>query len=187
MTVLRLDPLANNHDAWQDGTGVASTTGGVQILTGTYWGGMLLPAVALGATDIINSATLYYKPVNTTHDSPKVTWYAQATDNAGVFTTANNDISSRSRTTASVSDIATDIGTANYRAIDIKALISEVLARAGWASGNNIALIGDAIDSACDLLIQGYESGTPGWYVEIDYTPAAAAAVKMNHYRRLRS
>jgi hypothetical protein len=43
------------------------------------------------------------------------------------------------------------------------------LRAAGWASGNNIALIADA-SAAADIWILSYDSGSGIWYVEIDYT-----------------
>jgi type IV pilus assembly protein PilY1 len=169
MTTITLNPSASNHDASQDGSGVVTLTGEVKATAGTHWIGLLLPGVTVPVGATINSATLYYKPYNTTHDDPALNWYGEAADNAAAFTTTSSSISSRSRTTAVTGDTATGIGTGSYRSVDVTAQVDEVTSRSGWASGNNIGLIGDAA-AAADIWINSYDTGANVWYVEIDYT-----------------
>lgn len=171
MTLLTVNPSASNHDAHQAGTAM-TLTGNVQATAGTHWMGLLLPAVGIVAGATINSATLYYRAVNMTHDDPDLNWYAQAADSAGVFTTTASDISDRPRTTAVTQDTATGIGTGAYRSVNITSQIAEVIGRGGWASGNNIALIGDARSASADLYIISQDTGGNVWYVEINYTAA---------------
>ena len=134
-------------------------------------------SVPAGAT--INSATLYYKSTSTSHDDPAINWHAQDSDNAAVFTTTDNDIVDRPRTSASVYDSATGIGTTSYRAVTITSLISAVTGRAGWVSGNNIALIADG-QTGVDLWFAAYDTGSNIWYVEIDYTAVTPVTVTLN-------
>jgi hypothetical protein len=169
MTTITINPSASNHDASQDGTGAVTLTGYLVATAGTHWLGLLLPGVTVPVGATINSATLYYKPYSTTRDDPGFNWYAEASDSASVFTTTGSSISSRSRTTAVTGDTATNIGTGSYRTVDVTAQVDEVTTRAGWASGNNIALIADA-SGAADIWILSYDSGSGIWYVEIDYT-----------------
>jgi hypothetical protein len=169
MTTITLNPSASNHDASQDGSGVVTLTGELKATAGTHWIGLLLPGVTVPVGATINSATLYYKPFSTTRDDPGFNWYAEAADNASVFTTTGSSISSRSRTTAVTGDTATNIGTGSYRTVDVTAQVDEVTTRTGWASGNNIVLIADAT-AAADIWILSYDSGSGIWYVEIDYT-----------------
>jgi hypothetical protein len=169
MTTITLNPSASNHDASQDGSGVVTLTGEIKATAGTHWAGLLLPGVTVPVGATINSATLYYKPYSTARDDPGFNWYAEAADNASVFTTTGSSISSRSRTTAVTGDTATNIGTGSYRTVDVTAQVDEVTTRAGWASGNNIVLIADAT-AAADIWILSYDSGSGIWYVEIDYT-----------------
>jgi hypothetical protein len=169
MTTITLNPSASNHDASQDGTGAVTLTGYLVATAGTHWLGLLLPGVTVPVGATINSATLYYKPYSTTRDDPGFNWYGEAADNASVFTTTGSSISSRSRTAAVTGDTATNIGTGSYRTVDVTAQVNEVTTRAGWASGNNIALIADA-SAAADIWILSYDSGSGIWYVEIDYT-----------------
>ena len=85
-----------------------------------------------------------------------------------------------------MTDTATGIGTTNYRQVVITSLIAEVAARPGWASGNNMALIGDC-GVACTLEFGTYDNaGVGAWYVEINYTTGGGVPVKMATYRRRR-
>jgi len=178
MTTVTIDPSASAHDAWETGPGVVTLTGEVRVSAGTAWGGLLLPGVAVPKSPSSLTATLYYQASATSHDSPGHTWYAQAADSAAAFTTTTSDISSRTRTTASVADSATDIGNTTYRSVDVSSLISEVVGRSGWASGNNIALIADG--GSGDLWIRSYDGGTGVWYVVIEYTSSSPQTVALN-------
>ncbi|HMT21482.1 MAG TPA: hypothetical protein PKE20_09610 [Promineifilum sp.] len=168
MTTVTINPSASNHDARQ-ASGPVTLTGTMTIVGASQWLGLLLPSVAVPFGSNINSATLYYKATSTSHDDPAINWYAQNADTAAVFATTDNDIVDRPRTTAFVADSASAIGTSAYRAINITPLIAAVTARAGWASGNNIALIADGL-TGVDLWIASYDTGSNVWYVEIDYT-----------------
>jgi hypothetical protein len=168
MTTVTINPSASNHDARQ-ASGPVTLTGTMTIVGASQWLGLLLPSVGVPFGSNINSATLYYKATSTSHDDPAINWYAQNADTAAVFATTDNDIVDRPRTTAFVADSASAIGTSAYRAINITPLIAAVTARAGWASGNNIALIADGL-TGVDLWIASYDTGSDIWYVEIDYT-----------------
>jgi hypothetical protein len=186
MTTITLNPSASNHDASQDGAGVVTLTSELKATAGTHWIGLLLPGVTVPVGATINSATLYYKPYSTARDDPGFNWYAEAADNASVFTTTGSSISSRSRTTAVTGDTATNIGTGSYRTVDVTAQVDEVTTRAGWASGNNIVLIADASDAAADIWILSYDSGSGIWYVEIDYTATSVHPHGISQWRRWR-
>ena len=168
MTLLTVNPSASNHDAKQ-ATSAMTLTGVVSVAGASQWAGLLLPGVTVPAGATVNSATLYYKATSTVHDTPALVWYAQDVDSAAAFTTTDNNIDTRPRTAAGTSDSATDIGTAAYRAVDVTAQIAAVVGRGGWASGNNIALLGDG-QTGVDLWIASWDTGTDVWYVEIDYT-----------------
>ena len=168
MTLLTVNPSASNHDAKQ-ATSAMTLTGVVSVVGAAQWAGLLLPGVTVPAGATVNSATLYYKATSTAHDIPALVWYAQDVDSAAAFTTTDNNIDTRPRTAASTSDSATDIGTAAYRTVDVTAQIAAVVGRGGWASGNNIALLGDG-QTGVDLWIASWDTGTDVWYVEIDYT-----------------
>lgn len=188
MTLLTINPSASSHDGREASGGAMTLTSNIVLTSSLHWAGLILPNVTVPPGSTINAATkLYYKSWDAARDDPDIIWYAQDADDAAVLTTTNFDITNRTRTTASVTDSATAIGTSSYRQINIQSLIAEVVARGGWASGNDIALIGDA-QGGCTLEIATYDIGSSIWYVEIDYTAPASsgAAPKAIYYARMR-
>lgn len=184
MPVLTINPSASAHDAREVGTGDMTLTGNIALTAAAHWAGLYLPNVTVPPGATINAATrLFYMSGDAGRQDPALNWYAHDTDNAGVFTTTNSNISTRTLTTAVVSDVASNIGTSAYRAVSIASLIAEVVARPGWASGNGIALIGDA-QSGCLLEIAAFDIGSNVWYVEIDYT-AGGLVTRTMHYARM--
>lgn len=188
MTLLTFAPSATNHDAWQGNSAVMTLTGEIRVASGVASGGFLLTNANIPAGANITSATIFYQAIVGTHDSPDQDWYAEATDHAAVFTTTAGNIGNRQRTTAVTNDTATDIGTTGYRAVNITSQIAEVTARAGWAAGNNIALIAKGLGASANLWIHSYDSGGSTWYVEINYTEAGANNLpqKTMYYTRLK-
>ena len=72
--------------------------------------------------------------------------FGQAADNAGTFTSTTSDISSRTKTTASVSWVMPSFVTigdrlAAQKTPDLKTVVQEIVDRAGWASGNAMVVI----------------------------------------------
>ncbi len=79
-------------------------------------------------------------------ETTALTIHAQAADNASVFTASLNNLIARSLTTAFVTWAPTEWGTVGergplQRTPDLSGLVSEVVARPGWASGNAIAFL----------------------------------------------
>ena len=71
-------------------------------------------------------------------------FYGQASDDAAVFSSSAYDISSRSRTAASVSwnDVAPWVAVHEaYQSSDLTPIIQEIVNRPGWSSGHSLALI----------------------------------------------
>ena len=89
---------------------------------------------------------------------------AEAADDALTFSTATNDLSSRPRTSASVSwnpQAWTEVGERGpvQRTADISLLLQEVMSRPGWVSGNAVSLLisgsgrrtAEAFDTAAEV------------------------------------
>ncbi len=104
---------------------------------------------------------------------------AQAADNAGPFTTATGDVSSRPRTAAatswpSVAGWAT-IGEAgaSQRTPDLGAAVQEVVRRAGWTRGNALVLI---VTGAGHRTARAFEaSSAQAPLLHVEYRAAAAS------------
>lgn len=101
-------------------------------------------AVPKNAT--IVSAEIEFR-VNTTNSAAaSMTVYGQAADNASTFTSTNSDISSRTKTTASVAWNSLPnpaVGQA-LKTPDLKTVVQEIVNRSSWASGNAMAFIIEA-------------------------------------------
>ena len=163
MTTATLYPTESASDAWESGAGAVTLTAEVKMTAGTAWGGLTFYLSSMPSN--VTAVTLYYKAAATSHDSPDINWYAQA-GTGSLFTTGTNNVSGRTRTTAVTQDTATDIGTSNYRSVNITSQIAEL----GNVSGY-ISLIADARTGNCDVWISSYDSaGGTAWYVVFTYT-----------------
>ena len=94
----------------------------------------------------IVSADIQFKVDETTSEATTLVFQAQAADNASTFTTASQNISSRARSTASVSWNppawnVIDEGGPGERTPELSSVVQEIVNRAGWSSGNAMVFI----------------------------------------------
>jgi hypothetical protein len=97
-----------------------------------------------GATII--DATVQFQSDEANTGVTDLTIQAEAVDSAATFTTADNNISSRTRTTAAVAWspppwASPGLAGADQRTPNIAPVIQEIVDRSGWASGNSLAII----------------------------------------------
>ncbi len=106
--------------------------------------------VPAGAT-ILNAYIEFETDETANLDPISLTLRGQAADNPGTFTSTAYNISSRTRTTASVAWSPATWSTLNqdHPTPDISSIVQEIVNRGGWSSGNAMAFI-----------VQG--SGQPG-------------------------
>jgi hypothetical protein len=114
---------------------------GSNQVVGMRWVGVGIPQGA-----VITDAWVQFQVDEATSVPTNLAIYGQAVDNAGTFTTALFNISSRPRTGASVGWAPVAWNTVGARGIDqqtpdLTAVIQEIVSRPGWASGNALALI----------------------------------------------
>ena len=103
--------------------------------------GVTLPP---GAT--ITAAWVQFQVDEASAAGAALTVAGEAADNAGAFTTTARNLSTRPRTTASVSWAPVSwptVGarTADQRTPDLTAVIQEIVGRSGWASGNALVVV----------------------------------------------
>ena len=107
---------------------------------GMRWTGVTIPA---GAT--ITNAWIQFAAKEAHTEATTLTIKAQAADNPATFVTTNGSVSSRPRTTASVTwtPAAWTAGQtgAAQQTPNLAAVIQEVVSRPGWMSGNALAMI----------------------------------------------
>ena len=125
-----------------------------------YNGGFVFTGVEVPQGATIDSAAMYFEPYNhDSYDDPNVDIYAEDEDSANNFDD-EEDVTSRTRTTASVSWVDSNIRGSFVYTPDIKSPIQEVINRGGWSSGNNLCILVDGKSTESpDLIIYSYELG----------------------------
>jgi hypothetical protein len=108
--------------------------------------GLRFTQVAVPQGAPITAAWIQFRVDETTSEATALTIRGQAIDDAPTFTGASGDISSRALTTASVPWSPPPwlvLGAAgpDQRSPDLAAVVSEIVSRPGWASGQSLALI----------------------------------------------
>lgn len=180
MTTINIPIAAGTDDAFEDSTGAVATgsTSSGQLDAVNEWIGMRFQNVTIPNAATINSATFSCVPWDSGNDEPDITIYCEATDDAAAFAGTSNNISGRSRTSASVNWSNSNLGatgTERYNSASIVSPVQEVINRAGWASGNDLAiLITQAGAASRDFRIWFYENGSLIPELDVDYTDPAS-------------
>ena len=102
--------------------------------------------LALPAGAVIASADIQFSADEIQSEATALTLRAQAADNAAIFTTTPNSLTSRPMTAASVAWTPSAWTTVDergplQRTPDLSALVREVTARPGWSNGNAMAFL----------------------------------------------
>ncbi|MFQ6070598.1 MAG: right-handed parallel beta-helix repeat-containing protein, partial [Candidatus Aminicenantales bacterium] len=125
-----------------------------------------------GAT--ITNAYIQFTVDETDSVTTDLTIYGEDTDNASTFGTASGDISSRTKTTAYVSwnniPAWNTVGEAgsDQQTPDISSIIQEIIDRAGWLSGNSLAVIIEGSGERTAESYNGSSSSAP--LLVVNYT-----------------
>lgn len=188
MPTLNLQVGASSDDAFEGATGtmnlVATAVGIISTLN--QWAGVRFTGATVPQGATINSATLLVNIVNTTNDTFDADFYGEAADNPGTFTGSSGNISGRTRTTAKKTVVAADVG-AGWYSIDVTAVVQEIVNRGGWASGNAIVIILDALSNSIALQFRAYDGGAgDAAKLDIDYTvPSGGGIVPLAMHHRM--
>ena len=119
----------------------------------------------------IERAYVQFEVAKVTTGAASLTIQGQAADNPTTFSTNTNDISSRPRTSASVSWVpqpwpTVGVHGADQRTQDLTPVVQETVGRAGWVSGNAMVFIitGSGVRTAQSF------NGTFAPILHIEYT-----------------
>ena len=158
---------ASTNDAEQRNTGYTNTGGDVLNIEASRYTGLRFTNVSINQGATIISATLDYGAQASDTGTTAVTIKGQADNNASAFLSVNGNISSRTKTSASVNwNLGDWVANNTYSSPDLKSVIQEIVNRAGWQPGNALALI------------QTATGGTRHAYT-FDNQPAEAALLKI--------
>jgi hypothetical protein len=123
------------------------TSSDLEMVDDTEYSGWQTVGMRFQSLDLPQGANLTKAYVRFTAKNDKsgtcnLTFWGQDADDAGTFTTATSNISSRTQTSASASwSPGSWTDRFAYDTPDISAVLEEILGRAGWTSGNDMALI----------------------------------------------
>jgi len=175
MAIFNTAIAASSDDAAEYAGTVTLNGTGIGFYYSDYYGGFRFTSVTIPQGATIDSATLTLTVASTSNDNPNLSIAGQAIDNAPTFATSSNNITTRTKTTASVSWNGTDIGTGAKDSPDIKSVIQEIINRPGWASGNSLALLVRGTTTS-NFTVRAYDFGSAFPALTIDYTAAAIGA-----------
>ncbi|MBT8144227.1 MAG: LamG domain-containing protein, partial [Gammaproteobacteria bacterium] len=121
--------------------------------------------------EIINNAYIQFQVDELDSGAASLTIEAEAVDDAAQFTTANYDITSRPRTTASVlwtPPVWTTVGERgpDQRTVDMSPVIQEIVNRPGWSSGNSIVIIISGGGTRTAEAYEGDPVGAPELHID---------------------
>lgn len=170
MTTINLQVSASSDDAFENAAGTVTINGTTMVFNNaSFWIGYRFLNVTIPQGATINSANLQYYVTSTTRDDNEQDVYCEDVDDAATFSASANNISSRALTTAKTTVSADSVGVGFYT-VSITSAVQEVINRAGWVSGNDLAVIMDALTTP-NLAPDTYDnSPTNAAKLDIDYT-----------------
>lgn len=163
------DITQNNDDASQAGASMnlSGTSNNLYIGFGTYSQGYRFQTIPIDQGSTINSATLEPLDQGLGSGSFGFDLFGVDVDDMTQFTSSNNDITGRTRTTASGSFTQADWPDSVRASLDCSSQLEEIVMRGGFASNNDVGFV----------LIE--TSGT-GYRAGEDYNGTAANACDFN-------
>ncbi len=119
----------------------------------------------------ITNAYIQFQVDEASSQAASLTIEGHDIDNAPTFTSTNSNISSRTRTSASISwypEVWNTVGAdgPDQRTSNISAIVQEIVSRPGWSSGNSMAIIITGLGNRVAEAYDGDPSGAPLLHVE---------------------
>lgn len=155
-------------------TYILGSSAGQYVYVGFRFVSVAIPQAATIRRAIIR---LNLASINATTGTWKIA--GEASDNSSAFTTDASNISGRSRTTdeTAVNTLINDLADGYYE-IDVTASVQEIMNRAGWSSGNALAIIAHTPSGAAMMTVSTSEHATnDDPQLEIVYSDSATSAV----------
>jgi hypothetical protein len=147
--------------------------------------GLRFTGVTVPKNAVVTGATIQFRADETQSEATNLLIQGQAADHPSTFTTSTNNVSSRARTSASVSWTPPAWNTvgeqgAAQRTPDLKAIVQEIVNRNGWASGNAMVFIVTGTGHRTAESVEGSSSGAALLHVEYGTAPPPNTAPAVN-------
>lgn len=108
-----------------------------RYLTERFYGGLRFQTVGVPAGSTINSATLTVRTTGVIAGTPDLNFYGNDVDDAPAWANPGNRVKNITQTTAVANDATWTSDADNT--VTVTSIVAEIVARAGWASGNDMA------------------------------------------------
>ena len=150
VTVTEARPAASSDDAEEKTSGsVSLTSSDLELVvdgSSNQTVGIRFPSLSVPSGATVVRAWLQFTTDEVTTATTTLTIAAQAADNPATFVSTSRNVSSRTRTTATVGWSPAAWPTAGQRGTaqqspDLSAPLQQVFSRTGWASGNAVVLL----------------------------------------------
>ncbi len=140
--------------------------------------GMRFNGVTIPRGSTITQAYIVFQVDETSSEATSIVFHGQAADNAGAFSSAAYNLSSRAKTSAAVSwnniPAWNTVG-ARQQTPDLSSVIQEVVNRSGWVAGNSLVII---VDGSGRRVASSYESGASiAAKLHIAYSPSSGGGI----------
>ena len=127
-------------DAEQNGSSMSRTSSDLDL--GEVWVGLRFRNISIPQGATITNAYIEFTADASDAVSTSLTIYGEDDDDADSYSSSSNDITDRSRTSASVNwSPSSWTRYSKYQTPEIKSLVEEITDRSGWASGNDMAFV----------------------------------------------
>jgi hypothetical protein len=133
--------------------------------------GMRFQNVQIPRGNTITNAYIEYETDETSSETTNLMFYGEASDNPATFTEAVNNISSRPKTSSSVSwNNVSAWNTVNekHRTPNLSSIIQDIVNRPGWSSGNSIVILVEGSGKRTAESYNGESANAP--LLVVDYT-----------------
>jgi hypothetical protein len=180
-TTIRI--ATGSDDAEENASGSVSPTGGDLELVfdgNNQVVGLRFPGVGVAQGARIDSAFVQFKADEAQNEATSLVFHGQAADDATTFTSASRNVSSRPKTTASVSwtPLAWSSGAAGgaQRSPNLAPILQEIVNRPGWSSGHAIVLVVSGTGHRTAESVEGDPSGAPQLEIRVGTGPVTNRA-----------
>ena len=166
-TIVEVRVAAGPDDVEERPGGVALSSGDLELVTDgstVQTVGLRFTGVAIPRGATIVAAWVQFRVDETSSDATSLTVNGEANDNAGPFTATAGNVSLRPRTAAAVgwapvAWLTLGARGPEQRTSDLSGVIQEIVNRAGWVSGNALALV---ITGSGRRVAESFERNTLG-------------------------
>ena len=153
----------DDDDAEEDAGGDPKLSNAKIELGQMSWVGVRFLNVAIPQGATIDAAYLSFRAADGNSEDTDLRLYGEDSDNGLRFSTDEDNLSGRSRTTASViwNNVATWSNNQYYNSPDISSILQEIVDRPGWSSGSAIVILIQSTDPDGKRLIVSHDGQHP--------------------------